>query len=233
MGEPFRRTADDSSSRAPFIKGLLVGVVAMALVWGIAFAMRSPASESEKAGASQVGVGTDVAAKTQPSTSGAAEQCRQVVRAQAPARRAAAVTLAQWAVHVGAMNKLVAGKITLSQATAFWNRTRVGAKRRLARYDAAVRTLATTDASCPSESTGSAGADATCRKAFVADRHELRAADTAIATWRHHVVDMDMLRMGHLSPAQATQMWLRNWHKGVAQLDEYHAARRHALSQHC
>jgi hypothetical protein len=69
--------------------------------------------------------------------------------------------------------------------------------------------------------------------AVTAVRHELREAAIAIATWRHHVVDMDMLRMGHLSPARATQMWMRSWQMGVGQLNNYRDARKHALSEHC
>ena len=251
MGEPFRRTADDSSSRAQFIKGLLVGVVAMVLFGGILYVLRPPGAEPTERAASQVHDGstavaateapgstqepgpTQEAGTTQESGPSVEAQCRQVIAAQAPARRAAAAVLEQWGVHVGAMNKLVAGKISLSQANAFWNRTRVGAKRLLVRYDAAVATLSNTDVSCPAEPHGAVGVHSTCRMAVTAGRHELRAAATAIATWRHHVVDMDMLRMGHMSPVQATRMWLRNWQKGVDQIHRYHVATERALAQQC
>jgi hypothetical protein len=243
MGEPFRRAADDANSRAQFIKGLLVGVVAMVLFVGVLYALRPPESVPAEGAASQVQVTSTVAPATQspsatpaptPTAAPSAEaQCRQAVAAQAPVRRAAAAVLEQWGVHVGAMNKLVAGKISLGQATAFWNRTRVGAKRRLARYDAAVATLSNTDVSCPAEPSGAAAAGSPCRMAVTAVRHELREAAIAIATWRHHVVDMDMLRMGHLSPARATQMWMRSWQMGVGQLNNYRDARKHALSEHC
>jgi hypothetical protein len=239
MGEPFRR-ADDSSARAPFIKGLLVGVVAIALIWGITYALRSPESAPAEQSASQaVQAGSDakVAKETPGPTAepgpSAEAQCQEALAAQAPPRRAAAAALSQWSVHVGAMNKLVAGQISLSQASAFWNRTRVGAKRLLARYDAAVRTSANADVTCPDESGGADGAHSTCQMAVMAGRHELRTAATAIDTWRHHVVDMDMLRMGHLSATQASRMWLRNWQKGVAQLDRYREARKQAQAEHC
>lgn len=243
MGEPFRRTADESGSRAQFIKGLLVGILAVGLVWALLYAVQSPESRTAQPAASPVRVDSPVVAGTEASAPAAADptasaptaeaQCRELVTAQAPARRAATAALAQWRVHVGAMNKLVAGEITLSQASAFWNSTRKGAKRLLARYDAAVATLANSDASCPAEPSGAAGVHSSCRMAVRADRRELRAADTAIETWRHHVVDMEMLRMGHMSPTQASRMWLRNWRQGVDQLASYHDARQRALSQHC
>ena len=231
MGEPFRR-ADDSSTRAPFLKGLLVGVLAIGLVWGITYALRPPAP-GEGAASQAVQVGSGAGVETEEPGPSAEAQCQQVIAALAPPRRAAAAALAQWGVHVGAMNKLVSGKISLSQASAFWNRTRVGAKRLLARYDAAVRARADADVSCPDEHSGAQAVHASCRAAVTAERRELRAAATAIATWRHHVVDMEMLRMGRMSVAQASRMWLRNWRKGVAQLESYHEARKRALSQHC
>lgn len=243
MGEPFRRAADDSASRAPFIKGLLVGVLAVALVWAILYTVRPPESQPAQPAASSDRVDSPVVAGTEAAASAGAgptapgptaeAQCREVVAAQAPARRAAAAALAQWRVHVGAMNQLVAGEISLSQASAFWASTRVGAKRLLARYDAAVATLANSDVSCPAEPSDAGGLPSPCRMAVTADRRELRAADTAIETWRHHVVDMEMLRMGHMSPAQATRMWLRNWRQGVDELASYRDARQRARAQQC
>ncbi|MGZ4503795.1 MAG: hypothetical protein ACXVW3_07870 [Nocardioidaceae bacterium] len=163
----------------------------------------------------------------------ARQRCRQLYAAQAQPRRAAAVSLSQWEVHVGAMNKLVTGALTLRQANAFWNSTRVGASHRLARYDAAVARLRRTHASCPRQpDTASAGL-MTCQAAVDARKAELRKADIAIETWRHHVRDMEMFRMGKMTPAQATHMWLRNWHRGVTQLNAYRAARKHAAGQHC
>ncbi|MGZ4428539.1 MAG: hypothetical protein ACXVEU_09905 [Nocardioidaceae bacterium] len=163
----------------------------------------------------------------------ARQRCRQLYAAQAQPRRAAAVSLSQWEVHVGAMNKLVTGALTLRQANAFWNSTRVGASHRLARYDAAVARLRRTHASCPRQpDTASAGL-MTCQAAVDARKAELRKADIAIETWRHHVRDMEMFRMGKMTPAQATHMWLRNWHRGVTQLNAYRVARKHAAGQHC
>jgi hypothetical protein len=39
-----------------------------------------------------------------------------------------------------------------------------------------------------------------------------------------HVRDMEMLRDGQLSPAEATRMWLASWQSGMRQLKAYRAA---------
>jgi hypothetical protein len=41
------------------------------------------------------------------------------------------------------------------------------------------------------------------------------------------------LRMGDLSPAQATANWLHSWKAGVAQLHEFHDARQVSSRTHC
>ena len=161
----------------------------------------------------------------------ATAQCRAVFTRQTPALRAAAASLAQWEVHIDAMNKLVAGTITLDQARAFWNKTRIGAQELLTGYDSAAVALANVDATCPSPP--DSVASASCSRAVAARSRVVRVADTALATWRHHVHDMEMLRQGSLSAARAGRMWLRNWRVGARQVHRYHVAARAARGQHC
>ena len=161
-----------------------------------------------------------------------AAACREVFARQIPALKAARASLAQWKVHVDAMNQLVAGAITLDQARAFWNQTRVGAKQRLARYRAADASLSRMAARCPPDSTGSS-ATSSCRQAVAERGLALEAADIAAATWARHIRDMDMLRAGTMSATQATQMWLQSWHQGAEQLSSFHTAARHARGLHC
>ena len=66
-----------------------------------------------------------------------------------------------------------------------------------------------------------------------ANRRVLHLARTALATWGAHVQDMEMLRMGKMSPTQATRMWLHNWHRGQGQVTGYHAAVEAAPGLHC
>jgi hypothetical protein len=146
--------------------------------------------------------------------------------------RKAASSVDQWEVHVGAMNKLVVGAITLRQATAFWNQTRVGARHRIAELDRAWAHLQRRGVDCPPPAMLPSAAPhelRSCAREVALDLRVLHAARTAIDTWRRHVRAMDMLRMGKMSPSTASQMWLAMWHRGQHEIDMYrvaaHAAR--------
>jgi hypothetical protein len=162
------------------------------------------------------------AAATAEPAADARSDCRALLSAESATIGRAVDALAQWRVHVRAMNKLVGGQITLAQANAFWNSTRVGAARRVARFERAEQQFhaAFDNSGCSGE------VPARCQEAAQARGATLFAAQTAVGTWKHHVMDMEMLRMGHLSPAKATRNWLRNWKQGVAQLRDFHDARQ-------
>lgn len=209
------------------VVGGLVGAAVVLLVW-LTISALSPDSPGSADAPRPGGAGATVLG-TQEASSG---QCRQRFAAQGRVLRAADATLSQWEVHVGAMNKLVTGAISLQQATAFWNQTRVGAQERLARYDAAVRALEGAANRC-SPAAAAAVDDQRCAAAVEARDLALRKAHRATATWRQHVHHMEMLRQGTLSPAMAQRMWLRSWHRGVRQLEAYRAAAQDARARHC
>jgi hypothetical protein len=154
--------------------------------------------------------------------------------------RAAQSSLKQWRVHVQAMNELVAGDISFSQATAFWNQTRKGAMHRIMRFEQAVGRYEDAAPECATDTlqtadgtSNSKTAAQDCVLAAVAGDRVLAAAKTAIATWEHHVHDMEMLRNGHMTAAQATQMWQMSWQAGRDELVEYGHASMHALYLRC
>ena len=135
------------------------------------------------------------------------------------------------------MNKLVVGEITLQQATRFWERTRVGAQRNVERFRTAWTDLEKDGVDCPApDLLGPAPAAVrSCARRVEAELGVLRVARTSIDTWDKHVHHMDMLRMGTLSPDDATRMWLSMWQRGVdeirattARLRELPASRRTA-----
>jgi hypothetical protein len=136
----------------------------------------------------------------------------------------------QWEIHVGAMNQLVVGAITLQQASAFWNQTRLAAKRKIGRFEDAVGTVRRSGLNCPVvDRLGHASkALRSCALRVDADEQAVETAQTAIRTWATHVEDMDMLRMGHLSPADATQAWLASWEQGLQEIQAYQGAARAA-----
>lgn len=149
-----------------------------------------------------------------------------------PLRRAAS-SMDQWEVHVGAMNKLVVGAITLQQATAFWNRTRVGARHRVAEFERALARLHRHGVDCPPPALLPSGASPdlrSCAREVATDMRVLHAARTAIGTWRRHVRAMEMLRMGHMSPSTASRMWLAMWQRGQDEIETYRVAARAARS---
>lgn len=158
----------------------------------------------------------------------AIDRCRAQYDAQAPVLRTAARSIEQWEVHVRAMNQLVAGEITLDQASDFWNRTRMGAQRRVTDFRDAERAYTAGDHNCPSPQAADATSLRTCGRSVLLRDEVLTVARRAIDTWAMHVRDMERLRDGQLSPAKAAEMWRMSWHMGQHQIDAYHDALRKA-----
>ena len=172
---------------------------------------------------------------------GDAESCRLAnLRHQAPLS-AAEVSLAQFDKHIDAMNLLVAGKISLSVATTFWDETRVKAAENAAAFRRADKELRASDATCPEPDPvlaneapyGQVVTLKSCVSAIAARNAALARARTAVRTWEHHVHDMEMLRMGHITPAQATAAWQKNWKTGETQLRAYEKAAAKAAKIPC
>jgi hypothetical protein len=219
----------DPRTQRIFVVGTVVGAVFVLLLWAAVTVSTDPPNP----GSSQrltSGQGRDGPA-TMPSLSAASPQdqaCRELVADQAAAVRDARRSLAQWRTHVEAMNRLVAGEITLAQASAFWNQTRVGADRRLRAYQRSTAGLPDLDAACGGSS--GAGRQPTCLDVAAARARQLRRADVALETWSRHVQHMEMLRSGDLDPTTATRMWRTSWRAGMREIDRYDAAARVARS---
>lgn len=218
---------------AALVIGIGLGVMAV-LVWLNVSDTEDPAPITN--GSSSVGVGDPLDAPTAtPSPAGATRMVRCVSASQAlrAPLEAARPALDQWEVHVGAMNKLVVGELTLQQATDFWNRTRVGAQRRVERFDESWSALRRHGVDCPSPRFMAPANPALrpCVRQVAAEIRVLETARTAIRMWAEHVQHMDMLRMGMLSPEDATAMWLSMWQRGVRELDTYRGAAREAQAQ--
>ena len=212
---------------------VLAALLAVVAVAG-AGALRSQHGSGSPYAGPRGGVHRTTAAAAEPAAS--TRGCARAGSAEDRALRAAARSLAQWQVHVAAMNKLVAGRITLAQATAFWARTRIGAQQRVDEFRGADRGVAALARRCVSDarrqpSAGAPGAAVRCSASVDARERTLVAARIAVRTWQQHIKDMEALRMGMMSPAQALRMWHLNWHKGVAQLARYHDALRQSVRQ--
>lgn len=166
---------------------------------------------------------------TTPAANGDEQQalasCRQLWSLERGVLTAARPAMGQWEQHIAAMNQLVAGKITLTQAVSYWSRSRVRAERHVRAFEAADRSFRSTSASvCPAATARPPGAStdlAACAEAAGAAGTTLAAARTSMRTWSHHIRDMERLRTGALSPTMAQQMWLQTWKQGARELRVY------------
>lgn len=160
--------------------------------------------------------------------------CHGVWAAQSAALQAAQRSMRQWQVHVDAMNQLVSGKITLAQASAFWARTRVGAAHRVRVFERADRSRRSLSQHCaPAAGSSATPTIAACMHGIQARDNTLAAAERAITTWNGHIADMEMLRMGKMSPTMASHMWIKSWHRGQRQIDVYQAMVQQLQGMHC
>lgn len=220
----------------PFMAGAVTGVLVIGLVWVVTSNDPSNGSgiPAGSLAAQVVDTPPSVGSTQAQPESDLLESCREVFAAQTKVLRTVPEPLSQWQVHIGAMNKLVTGVITLKQATQFWNQTRVGAAQGLARYRSAFDAFAERTVRCPRTGDETLTTDAReCAVAVTARARELATAGQALASWRVHVRHMEMLRTGEMTPTQATQSWLRSWHAGVKELAAYRAAARQASGGTC
>jgi hypothetical protein len=160
------------------------------------------------------------------------ESCRTLFAQELQAQLAADASMAQWQLHIDAMNQLVAGKITLAEASAYWSSTRKGAIHRVERFRRLDERLARSHHEC----TGAGLADArltACVQATRAAGRTLDAARTATRTWRHHIREMEMLRRGDITPTRALTMWVAMWHTGQDQVERYSHRTMKSLRERC
>jgi membrane peptidoglycan carboxypeptidase len=72
-----------------------------------------------------------------------------------------------------------------------------------------------------------------CEQAVAARLDVLRVSQVALGTWRMHVMHMEMLREGKMTPQQAEAAWLQSWHQGQQEVTRYRAAVRAARGPRC
>jgi hypothetical protein len=218
-------------SSALVVAAILAGG-GFALVWkadtGQTAGSRDATSRGDGPGPS--GAGTSLGANS-ASEATALDACQERWAQELRVQFAAERTLQQWRLHIDAMNQLVAGKITLAQASAYWSATRRGAIHRIDRFlrlDAQFRHQP--DRCQPVPATGPIRE---CADAADAVERSLDAARVAATTWRRHIHQMEMLRTGQISPAQATRMWLMMWKMGQHETVRYDRRAGDALAYHC
>ncbi|RYU09944.1 hypothetical protein [Nocardioides iriomotensis] len=245
MSYLFSETEESPRGAWAFAGGVVVGAAVVALVWALTTLVSPGAtggSDRNRAAA------PDDSARPRPAGV-AAEPCHAVHDIQTPALRAATTALQDWRVHVDTMNAFAADEITREKANEDWDRTRHHATEDLAAYDEAAAAYAARTTRCPTPTgatTGTAGtadavdasgpADASvtaCRAAVSARNLTLRAADAALATWREHVLQMEMLRDGTMTGDTAAKLWEKSWKVGSAQLKAYDEAAQRSAATTC
>jgi hypothetical protein len=183
----------------------------------------------DRAGGNQSPNGPSTSGDPQSSRAPApGDLCGALWSRQLQVQLAADSSLEQWRLHIDAMNQLVAGKITLAQASAYWAATRKGAMHRVERFRRMYAGLQRSDLACPVSAASAACADAT-RSADTA----LADAYTAITTWSRHIRDMERLRTGRMTPTQATNMWVSMWRAGNREVDVYDRDAAKTLQNGC
>jgi hypothetical protein len=210
--------------------GVVLGAALLAIVWMVVAVVNGGGSDHSPPQAA-ADVGRPVAGAVSTPQPSRQERCAQAVDTLSVPLEAAKPAMDQWEIHIGAMNKLVVGAITLQQATAFWDQTRIGAAHRIAAFRRSVAEMRHTGVDCPSPGLLSKAAPPAlraCVQTVDAQMRAVRAARTAIATWKMHVAAMERLRAGKLSPTRASAMWVAMWQRGQQQVTAYRAAARGA-----
>jgi hypothetical protein len=216
--------------------GIIVGALALATLWMAVAITAGPERDDDGSGGARPGAQPTVrGTETAEPTAAPAEACAEVYEAQTPLLRAAAAALVGWQLHAEAMKRRVADDSTLARAQAYWARTRREADGLLDRYDEAAAAYAARTVRCPANPPrdDSTGRVENCRSAATARDTVLRRAGRAVATWREHMLDMEMLRQDTLSPSQARRQWRQSWRAGQAELRAYERAQRAAVGLSC
>jgi len=223
--------------RAGRLLPLLAVGLAVALVIGVAAAVGTRGGGDS--GAAKPDGGGAVSASLATSETRTLRQCRASWQALRHALVAAEPSMGQWERHVRVMNRLVAGEITLAQASRFWAQTRVAARQRYDAFAAQDRRMRRSGAGHGCAARTTQAADSTgpaltaCRRAAAAEQATLATARTALARWRGHISAMEQLRSGTLSPTMAQQMWQTTWHRGAAELRAYHRREQQSSALSC
>jgi hypothetical protein len=218
-----------SEIAGPITLGMAIGVALVALAWFVVADVHRTGDDTQEQG--HAPPHSQPVFQSQPSPLDRMQRCREAATALRGPLRAATASLGEWEIHVGAMNKLVTGAITLRQANAFWKQTRLGAYRHISQFDQASARLKRHGIDCPEPALLPPTAKPAvhqCARQVATELRALRAARTAIATWHRHMHAMDMLRMGKISPSTAERMWLTMWQRGVHEIGRYHAVDRAA-----
>ena len=195
---------------------LVVLIVAILLASALWWPDNSPADNDGGDGKRQI-LTSPTSTSARDSEALAVAECQALLAAKSTALIRADTTMDQWQQHVDAMNQLVAGKIDLDQAVAFWEESEQGAVDNLSAFYDALTYVQNSAHRCRTDSQ-------VCKDTDAALSSSLSRAETAADTWHHHIEDMQALMRGEITPEQAAAAWEAKWRSGNRELKQY---RRH------
>lgn len=217
-----------SEALSAFLLGLALGVAVLGLVWFMVAVLGGGQEEEPEPAATEASTEQALAGAPAPSAApepDTEERCADASAALDAALGRANPAMDQWKVHIGAMNQLVVGAITLEEASAFWEDTRLDAQQNIKRFRRDMQRLRRNGVDCPAPDLVPGGDDVRgCAQQVAAQMEALRRVRTSVNTWNQHVKHMDMLRLGTLSPEDATRMWISMWQEGADDLRDYRLA---------
>ena len=221
------------SRRHAFAAGVVAGALVIALIWVSLWAVGSSGLD-EPAPPAPTGEALDAPPLIPGSAENRLTRCEEVFAAQTPLLDTLAAPLSQWRKQISRTNKLVTGVITLEEGLSVWDQTRVEVIDALARYRSARAVFDERTARCPAPDEGTPKSfEVQCSQGTAARDAQIGAADTALASWRQHVEDLELLREGQITFEEMSQRWLTTWREDVKELKTYSSAARAAEGQVC
>jgi hypothetical protein len=210
--------------RRSHLRAVPVAVLAAAAV-GIALVLASLLGQDGRRAATSSGPPGSGSAPTSADPALAAS-CRSALALAERDLQAADAAMVQWRRHITAMTDLVDGKITLAQATRFWEATRVAGKRTVRSWERADAQFRRGSRSCLAAPAAQLGREAACQVRTSAAAVLLATERGSLRDWRRHIKQMDSLRAGRITPEHALHLWNAMYQRGLTGLRQVDEAER-------
>jgi hypothetical protein len=155
-----------------------------------------------------------------------AATCRNAVALAERDLQAAGAAMVHWRRHITAMTDLVDGRITLAQATRFWDATRLAGKRTVESWWDADAEFRRGSRACLGAPVAGSGPAASCQVRTSAAAVLLATERGSLRDWRRHIKQMESLRAGKITPEHALHLWDSMYQRGLAGLSHVDEATR-------
>lgn len=151
--------------------------------------------------------------------------CRAQIRSEEKIIDAARTGIGHWSAHVQSQTDRFDGRISESQMSAIWDRTKSAGPADVRRYSKLADQHPEHEEACQAVKEAPkdiARSLSTCQQRQEAIKPLLSASDKAMADWEHHLADMRRSASGHAHHAE--QVWLDTWRKASKNIVAVQAA---------